>query len=286
MEPHRSRWSLHRFPGQGHRGPQRAPEVPSATIAPGQHRFVLVNSDPPTRSRVRGRHQPAAAPADQARSVRSAWALLQRQRLPGALASEGLATDLRSSRGIVFLYDPTREHAVGDAFIHLDGPLNHLLSWAYHHGGLLGGKLPHHIAICVTKFDEEKVLRSAHQLGMLEESMSEDGRDQPRVSDMDAREFFARLCDVSRNENADLMLKSLNRYFWESRIRYFVTSSIGFYIRGHRFDYDDFVNVRTQRGPGGSEVQFIRGQARPINVLEPLLWLGEQIAVHSGEGRS
>ena len=72
------------------------------------------------------------------------------------------------------------------------------------------------------------------------------------------------------------MLESITRYFMPERVRYFVTSSIGFRLdRATRlFDEADFQNV-DPRADGG---QRIRGPIYPINVVEPVLWIGESIA--------
>ena len=90
------------------------------------------------------------------------------------------------------------------------------------------GKLPHHVAVCVTKFDEQRVFDAAARMRMVEYDDAPPGF--PRVPEVDAREFFARLCAVSRTNTAHRVLPLLEQTFDTSRIRFFVTSAIGFYV--------------------------------------------------------
>ncbi len=155
--------------------------------------------------------------------------------------------------------------------------------------GVTDGKLPHHLAVCVTKFDDFKVLETARRLRLLDAD-PDDSFGIPRVSAADAKELFQQLCAVSASGNADMVLNAITRFFHEDRIRYFVTSSIGFYIHPKRmiFDIDDYQNLvpivskpaggqPAAGGASGSGLR-IRGEVRPINVMEPMLWLGQRIS--------
>jgi hypothetical protein len=96
------------------------------------------------------------------------------------------------------------------------------------------------------------------------------------VHDDTAGQFFADMCRQSDLGNSDIVSRAIAHYFRPERIRYFITSAIGFYIsRGERrFKDQSYQNV-TLDGAG----QFrIRGAVHPINVLEPLLWLGHSLA--------
>ena len=70
-----------------------------------------------------------------------------------------------------------------------------------------------------------------------------------------------------------MICQGLPRYFQRERIRYFVTSAIGFYRNSSKFLEDDAENA-VEQGDGRAK---IRGRIHPINVLEPVLWLGESI---------
>ena len=110
----------------------------------------------------------------------------------------------------------------------------------------------------------------------------------PRVRDEDAERFFHELCSgkfwgkrYERGlESAEYVRDQIMHIFHPDRIRYFVTSSIGFWMEppfGDRdsawFDSDDFDNFNQREGK-----VIIRGKVRPINVLEPLISLQQRIA--------
>ncbi|WP_326824870.1 hypothetical protein [Streptosporangium sp. NBC_01756] len=187
-----------------------------------------------------------------------------------------LLDNLERSRGLVFLFDPIREFIIGDAFDHMHAPLTLLAERMLAAGEFADGKLPHHIAVCVTKFDDPRVLETAEKRGLLTVDV-DDPYGLPRVTSEDTRELFHELCQVSASGNADMVLKSLDQFFHPDRIRFFATSSIGFYVdrRTKHFDWDDFQNML----PGeADEDSRIRGQLHPINVVEPMLWLGQRLA--------
>lgn len=211
---------------------------------------------------------------------------------PGGLFSAGprgpgagpdLLEDLRKrmldtlvkSRGIVFLFDPIREFERGDAFEHLHAPLTRLAEKTLGTNGLRDGTLPHHIAVCITKFDDPRVLETAQQMKLVDPA-PDDPFGFPRVSSEDARDLFRELSEVSASGNADMVLNALDQFFHPDRIEFFVTSSIGFYVRPRtkRFDWRDYQNLLPQAG----EELRIRGQVHPINVVEPMLWLGRRLA--------
>ena len=179
--------------------------------------------------------------------------------------------NLVNSTGIVFFFDPIREYLVGDAFRHTFGVLTELDSTMS-----LRGKLPHYVAVCITKFDEQRVFDAAMQMRMIE--FDDTPPCFPRVPESDAREFFTRLCGVSRTNAAHRVLPLLERTFDSRRIRYFVTSAIGFYVDR----YSGIINLRDyqQHIPkaGPKEEPRVRGVVRPINVVEPIVWLGQQLA--------
>ncbi|MEU6796784.1 hypothetical protein ABZ907_34250 [Nonomuraea wenchangensis] len=175
---------------------------------------------------------------------------------------------LNSSDGLLFLFDPIRESASGDSFDYFHGVITDLAHQAMASEPL--GRLPHRLAVCITKFDDARVLSIAEQLGLVTTNPS-DFYNRPSVDD--ARELFARLCDVSASGNGGMLLRMIDRFFQPQRVRFFATSTIGFHIRSGQttFDWEDFQNVvPTEDGDR------IRGAVQPINVLEPILWLVDE----------
>jgi hypothetical protein len=173
------------------------------------------------------------------------------------------------SQGILYMFDPTREATVGDAY-----ETTYRLILQHADTGS-GGRLPHYLAVCITKFDDPRVFGSALAADLLRVA-DRDQRGFPRVANVDAKQFFGLLCDsLSRTGTAQLLRNSFDRYFHQDRVRYFVTSSIGFYVDPGtgRFDIDDYQNTVQQ----GDHNWAIRGDIYPINVAEPVLWLADRI---------
>lgn len=191
-------------------------------------------------------------------------------------ATKRFVDHLESSAGIVFCYDPIREFTEGDTFRHTFGVLAQLDSKMNRRG-----KLPHHVAVCVTKFDEQRVFDAAARLGVIE--YDEAPPCFPRVPGSDAREFFARLCAVSRTHSAHRVLQLLERHFEPSKIKFFVTSAIGFYVDRYSgvFNPKDYQQHIARAGE--EEEPRVRGMVRPINVVEPIVWLAERMARTAGE---
>ena len=195
---------------------------------------------------------------------------------------DGLLGNMVDSRGIVFFYDPVREFTNGDAFTHTIGVLNEL---SQRMRSAPGGRLPHYVSVCIAKFDEIKILETADKLGLLEYDLDPPGF--PRVPDDEAREFFAQLCTRSDSGDAEMALTLLEQTFWPDRIRFFVTSAIGFYVDPHLrvYDRDNYQNHLPPEDENEPEPKpaRIRGPVYPINVVEPILWLGKSMAGESGE---
>jgi hypothetical protein len=187
-----------------------------------------------------------------------------------------LVENVAKSRGILYMFDPIREFNRGDAYDKLFGLLMDIIAEAADHPDF-DGRLPHFVAVCVTKFDEPRVYKTAESLQMLVWD-SHDASGFPRVHDSDARTLMHRLCKLSRSGTGAAVPQLLERYFYEDRIKYFVTSSVGFMVsqRTQRFDPQDTENVYRIE----SEEALIRGPVNPINVVEPVLWLVEQIALN------
>lgn len=182
--------------------------------------------------------------------------------------------NLARSAGIVLFFDPVSEFTRGDAFRNTYAALAQLRGQVQRMG-----KLRHYVAVCITKFDEIRVLESAQKLKLVE--YEPEPPEFPMVLDEDAREFFVRLCRLSRTDTAELLLPLLEQMFYKDRIRFYVTSAIGFYVDQYLgvFDQEDYQNHIPE---SGDEPNRIRGAIRPINVVEPILWLGRNVARTAG----
>lgn len=188
---------------------------------------------------------------------------------PTPAARAGMVSYLAGCDGLLLVIDPLRERESGDAFEYFKGAL---LSTAQRLAAGPGFRLPHHVAVCITKFDHPDVYSFARLHGY----RTYDANDPylfPRVHNAEAERFFRDFCKESPSSDADLLTRALARYFHPERIRYFVTSAVGFHARGDRFHDDDYRNT-VEQSDGTIN---IRGQIYPINVLEPVLWLGQTI---------
>ncbi|MEV0544350.1 hypothetical protein [Nocardia salmonicida] len=190
--------------------------------------------------------------------------------VPGSSEDE-LLDHLQMCQGILFLFDPGRDARQGDAFRFMY-PVLEKLAQRVKAGGYSGARLPHRIAVCVTKLDDPFVYKTAYQGGFL----TRDYRPPfaPTVPDERAPDFFARLCRSNGRTNSDLVLQGLNNFFYPHNIRFFVTSSVGFHIPNGMFKAKDPFNV--WRGQADGKLK-VRGTVSPINVLEPLIWLHESL---------
>jgi hypothetical protein len=216
-------------------------------------------------ARASARELAGASAAEVARASRVA----QRE------STQRFVAHLANSTGIVFFYDPIREFKEQDAFEHTFGVLTRLDSRMKPHG-----KLPHHVAVCVTKFDQWRMFEAARQMGILD--FDTDPPYSPRVMESDAREFFEQLCRVSKTRTARLVLELLEGTFRKDRIRYFVTSSIGFYVDQYSGVFDQRDYQQQIKGATANDMDRVRGDVWPINVVEPIIWLGQQLTRAAG----
>jgi hypothetical protein len=185
---------------------------------------------------------------------------------------ERLVDHLTTSQGILYMFDPIREHKDGDAYDKTYSLVMDMITEAAKEPGF-DGKLPHHVAVCVTKLDDPRVFKTAAELDVLD--WDEDHPlGFPRVLDSDARGLLDKLCEISRNGNADVVPKLFEQYFHAERIRYYVTSSVGFMVnkRTRRLDVRDTENVYRM----ASGRSLVRSPVHPVNVVEPVRWLVER----------
>lgn len=173
-------------------------------------------------------------------------------------------THIEQAQGVVFLIDPTRDLNEETTEHTVDFIRYPVLELAHRHKG----NLPQSVAICLTKFDEEEVFRLA-----VSSQMVDSGHKGPVVPDGRAEEFIDWFCEQRRNASAAEALQMLRNNFHPDRTRYYVTSSIGFYLdQSGQFDMDDHANTLQKNG----KVK-IRGNIHPINVLEPIIHLEHKI---------
>lgn len=243
---------------------------PPATRDVDEFHWSLVGRVPSTEWRWYGPRRRRADVVVPLNVVDAAGEVLSASKGTKRAATQQFVTSLANSTGIVFCFDPIREHKYGDAFEHTFGVLAQLDSRLKP-----PGRLPHHVAVCVTKFDEPRMLDAAQQMGVVDYDV--DPPYFPRVMESEAREFFSRVCAVSKTRTARRVLPILEETFEPTRIRYFITSSIGFYVDPltGTFNPRDY----QQHIPGPTELDRgrIRGDVRPINVVEPIIWLGNQL---------
>ncbi|MEU3461106.1 SAV_2336 N-terminal domain-related protein [Streptomyces sp. NPDC006733] len=171
---------------------------------------------------------------------------------------------LARAQRILILVDPlTTDTGAQEA--NVAPPLRRLLREHGERGQLVRGRLPHHVALCVSKFDQPDLFRSARRGGWVNQNADGD----PCVPQEDAERFTAWL---ARSSPSVAELRSLvAESFLPERVSWFVLSAIGFrHRRDGSVDLEDCYNV-TEDDNGAP---ILREPARPVNVLEPLAALG------------
>lgn len=186
---------------------------------------------------------------------------------------EELIEQLTSCNGLVYLFDPLREHQQGDEFQHFQWALQKIAHRSVQNGTFTT-HLPHYLAVCITKLDDPKIFHTAEKRGYL----TVDPADPylfPRVREDCVEDLYLDLGRVSPTRSALMVHDSIGKYFHPDRVRYFASSSVGFYLPRNttRFRAAQFQNVV----PDTKNGYVIRGDVHPINVLEPLLWLGQMV---------
>ncbi|MEV6653626.1 SAV_2336 N-terminal domain-related protein [Streptomyces sp. NPDC051219] len=176
-----------------------------------------------------------------------------------------LDAHLAHSNRILLLVDPFRAPNGDPQASYLAPHLSRLTSEFREHGRLEEGRLPHHVAVCLSKFDHPEVFREARAGNWV--GQNEEG--DPCVPPEDAERFIAWLARKSPDIKEIQRLVAEN--FIPERVSWFVLSAIGIHRRKDgSVDLDDCSNqTRDEDG-----TPMLRGEARPLNVLEPLIALG------------
>ena len=189
---------------------------------------------------------------------------------------------LTRARGLIYMFDPIGEKENRDSSTYMNRTMAELLR-RFADGRRAGLHLPHHVSVCVSKFDHPAIFQQARRMGLV--NYGEDG--MPRVLDRHAEQFFDALCsgdfwperDEQAQASAQFVRDQLRTVFDRRKLRYFVTSSIGFSRPPGwdpsvtRFDPRDFANFQMRGGLHG-----IKGPIYPVNVLEPLISLQQQFS--------
>ena len=181
--------------------------------------------------------------------------------------TESVARQLLNADGIVYLFDPERELNPDsvDNVAFFVAAMARLQRQTAGLNRLVDGRLPHHLAVCITKLDAIKVFAKAREGFWVSQASA--WPFFPKVSPGDAQLFFDWLCRTELGDAASFVRDRIVANFLPRRVQYFVSSAIGFCLHKDRnFDLSDFGNLT-------SEGKRVRSMPRPINILEPLVAL-------------
>ncbi|MEU4494145.1 hypothetical protein OG729_34325 [Streptomyces sp. NBC_00210] len=186
---------------------------------------------------------------------------------------------LARAKGLIYIFDP-----LGDAveatqslnFFH--AALTELNTRVRDSGGHIRNRLPHHVSVCVAKFDHPEVFRPAVEAGWVTQDSV--GSQLPRVPERLGADFFGWMCNDFRGATARLVRDALASFFHPENISYYASSAIGFRLNPqHVFDYRNYANVEIVEGQ-----RRICTSPEPINVLEPLIDLERRIRTGKRKG--
>lgn len=180
-----------------------------------------------------------------------------------------LIDDLADCDGLLYLFDPLNVQEDRDSLIYFQATLARLASEVNRRGGFVGAKLPHHLAVCITKFDDKKLFDLARTWGLLGTHPT---TGETRVLDGDAAKYFNKLCDESTG-TAEYVRDAIGSYFRPDRVRYYVVASIGYNRGAKNLEFEDTTNA----GELEDGVLVIRSNLHPINVVEPIVDLERMI---------
>jgi hypothetical protein len=202
---------------------------------------------------------------------------LELQDLPGEDYREGsinqaAVESLARSRGLVYLFDPVLgDHEELRSLVFFYAALQQITSHVRDRGGMERGRLPHHVSVLVTKFDDPAFFESARRANWVNQEST--GARLPYVPIAQGSAFFDWVCEELQGGAATHVRNALRTSFHPERIEYFACSAIGFRLNPNGvFDHTDYVNVESVDGEPR-----IRSLVRPVNVLEPFVRLERRI---------
>lgn len=189
-------------------------------------------------------------------------------------AGDELWEYLTDCQGLIYLFDPNQTEVGKGNFDYLQRALDMMRRVFVRKSLAINrGRLPQHLAFCITKFDEPLILERLLDRNLI----AFDGSD-PTYPPFVMKPFQAFECLAD-----DLTIQVVRGYFHEDRLSYFGTSSIGFYAdpTTGRVDITDCSNMQVEReefvdseGRRKERERFrIKGTVNPIGVFEPLRWL-------------
>ena len=200
-------------------------------------------------------------------------------------ATKAALNHLAASQGLLYLFDPLGEEERHNSIQYLNNTIVNLHARMHRENRLVGPYLPQQISVCMTKFDHPRFFQQARKARLVNSGPD----DMPRILDQDAETLFNMICDGKfwgpgderSRASAQFIRNEIVARFHPDRIRYFVSSSIGFFkppgwdpaTGDFGVDSDNFANVRMV----GDKLE-IRGAISPINVLEPLISLQQRLS--------
>jgi hypothetical protein len=203
----------------------------------------------------------------------------------GDQRSPEAARYLAQSDALVYFFDPTFDDQPKKPFDPtIDDPKNRhsadffnavetdLAMWAALEGRVYEGRLPQHIAVCVTKLDQQSIYNFASDCDLLE---TDPANDLPWVPPRNAKRLFEKIVADQGGVGGDYLLKRLRRGFHPRRTSYHALSSVGFWVpEDGEFDPDDVCNITKvlpDDSSGGEPAGRVRGTIRPVHVLDPII---------------
>ncbi|WP_256789676.1 hypothetical protein [Frankia sp. AvcI1] len=187
---------------------------------------------------------------------------------------EELLRHLTACDGIILLFDPIREIRDRNSYTAFNAVLSELLQRCYQAGRVQGGKLPHHLFVCVTKFDDPRVMNAALTPGELAELSR---RAAPVIDQSIAGRYFDQLADRP-GTGAGHVRAAIRSAFRRERVEFYATSSIGFRAGpGRPFNPHHYQKTVLTQG----ETRIV-GEAAPVGVLEPFLRMAGKITRQRG----
>ena len=204
------------------------------------------------------------------------------------IRSPGAAGYMTGADVLVYFFDPTYDDQVfplkwhsADFFTTVEAELGLAAATG---DRLYQPFLPQHIAVCVPKLDDQRVFDAARRYGCVEtDPRSPAGL--PWVPPRHARRLFEAITYDQGSIQADNLRRGLGRSFHPKRMSFHALSSVGFWIpEGGQFDSGDVCNVIEVPGPDPADKPepLLRGQVRPLHVLDPLISLVERAIKQAG----
>lgn len=240
---------------------------PAATTARGSYSFTVRGTIPQPRKRLSRKAGPSQNVAfDLKVDDRPGGHFIDDDEADHEEAVRGLV----NCNGLVYLYDPLNAGGKRDPLAYFQGTLARIASEVHKQGKFVGAKLPHYVAVCVTKFDDLRIFQLANKWGMVN---SHPVTSQPCVLDQDAARFFDKLCQEMPG-TAEYVRDAINSNFLAERVRYYVVASVGYYSADNAVNWEDTTNSADLPKDEGKR---IRSTLRPVNVVEPIIDLERMI---------